>query len=300
MEEFEREYWLEVELQHPKGWSIGAVGGSVTTGFFRIDSRTAIKLDLKWEKQMEEKRVRSKVQPVLVVNKFIEGYARKFRKKTEVYEKGSVEVCGHKAYFARWRNDTEVATVSWICNEENKVFLLNYYFEPGEEWEKVASWLIPGITCHTPESFWKYRLFGVNFKIPKDYKFFAGKLTIGRPVLIFKNKENTLVVHWCYFAKEFLSMYEDLLEWCKKEIPKEIYAAIGGFSPHRLKPDEAGKLAMVETERRGILGKSLRVKIVKIWHDTDSNRIFLTGYSGPQEGIEDLEELEKSIKFQLD
>lgn len=300
MEELEKEYWLEVELQHPKGWSIGAVGGSLTSGFFRIDSRSAIKLDIKWERQSEEKRVKTRVQPVLVVNNFIEGYSRRARKKTEIYDKGSFEVCGHKAYFARWRNDAEIATISWICSEENKVFLLNYYFEPDEEWEKVVTWLIPGIVCHTPENFWKYCLFGVEFKIPKKYKFFTGKLTIGRPVLIFKSGENILVIHWCYFAREFLSMYENLFEWCKKEVPKEVHMMIVGFSPHKLKPDETGKLLVVETERRGIFSKVMRVRIVKIWHDSDSNRIFLVGYLGSQENIEDLDELEKSIKFQLD
>jgi hypothetical protein len=299
MEALEKEYWLEVELQHPKGWSLGAGGGGITKGFFRIDSRTAIKIDVKWEKQSEEKRFKAKVQPVLVVNNFIEDYAKQFRKKTEVHEKGSVEICGHKAYFARWSSDTDIVTISWVCNDENKVFLLNYYLEPDEAWEKVAAWLIPGIVCHTQENFWKYCLFGVEFKIPKEYKFLTGKLTIGRPVLVFKGGENILVIHWCYFAKEFLSMYKDLLEWCKKEIPREVYVAIRGFSPLRLKPDELGKLLMVETER-SLIGRSARTRIVKVWHDTDSNRIFLIGYFGSQERIEDFDESEKSIKFRIE
>lgn len=297
MEELEKESWLEVELQHPKGWSLAAEAGGVTKGFLRIDSKTSQKLDVKWEKQITVKKIKPKIQPMLVINNFIEGYAKQLKKKAEIHERGNAEVCGHNAYFAKWWSGTDIVTLSWVCSDEEKVFLLNYYLEPGEKWEEVSTWLIPGIVCHTSERFWKYRLFGVEFKIPKEYKLFNRRLTLGRPVMVFKNGEKTLVLHWCYFAREYLSKYKNLLEWSKREIPKEVYSAIRDLNYNKLKPEESGRLIVEERGQSGLLGRRTIVKTVRIWHETAFNKIFLSGYSGPQENMDDLEELEKSINF---
>jgi hypothetical protein len=300
MENLEKEYWLEVELQHPKGWSLTAEAGGITSGFFKISSKTSMKLDLKWEKQLTDKRMKPKIQPMLVINKFIENYAKKTRKKAEIYERGDAEVCGHKAYFARWKSDMDMVALSWVCDEEDKVFLINYYLEPGEEWGEIATWLIPGIVCHTSEKFWKYYLFGVEFKIPKGYKLYDRKLALGKPVMVFRNERRMLMLHWCYFAKEYLLKYKNLLEWTKKEIPKEVYVAIKGLNHKKLKSDETGKLTIVERKQSKFLRRGIIVKTVKIWYDADSNKIFLIGYSGPEANYDDLDKLEKSISFKME
>lgn len=303
MEDFEKECWLEVELQRPKGWFLAAESGGVLDGYFRIDSKESVKLEVKWEKQTREKRVKTKVQPMIVINGFIENYMRKSKKrdKAEVYGRGNIEICSHNAYFVRWQADTETVTSSWVCENEKKVFLLNYYLEPNEEWENVVSWLIPGLVCHTPEEFWKYRLSGVEFKVAKGYALQNRKLLLGRPALVFKNKDKTLLIHWSYFAKETLFKYKgSLLEWSKKEIPKEVHSFMKGLSYNKLKSDEkTGKLVMEDMVRGAALIRRA-VKTMRIWHDSDSNRIFLVGYLGPKEDTGDLEELEASIKFELD
>ncbi len=303
MENFERECWLEVELQHPKGWVLAAESGGVLNGYFRLDSKTSVKLEVKWEKQTVEKKIKPKVQPVIVINSFIEDYMTRLKKKgkAEVYKRGNVDVCNHNAYFARWLGNTDIVTLSWVCENENKVFLLNYYLEPGEEWENVISWLAPGFACHTPEKFWRYRLFGVEFKVPKEYALQNRKLLLGRPTIAFKNKGRTLMLYWSSFAKETLSKYKDLLEWSKKEVSREVQTFMKGLNYNKLKPDEkTGKMVVEDRERGGFLSSRKNIKTIRIWHDTVSNRIFLIGYSGPQENIIDLDELEESISFEPD
>ncbi|MGB9718037.1 MAG: hypothetical protein ACPL4E_06300 [Thermoproteota archaeon] len=302
MEEFEKEYWLEVELQHPKGWVLAAESGGMLDGYFRIDSKTTAKLEVKWEKQASERKPRTKVQPMIVINKFIEDYMTraKRRGKAEVYERGSARICEHNAYFARWRDIGDIVTISWVCENESKVFLLNYYLEPGEKWEDVASWLVPGFICHTPEKFWRYRLIGVEFNVPKGYSLQTRKLLLGKPIVVFKTRDRTLLIHWSTFARETLAKYRNLAEWAKKEVPKEVRTVMKGLNYDRLKLDEkTGKMVVEETGREFFGGKKT-VKTSRVWCDSDSNRIFLTGYSGPQESISDLEELEKSIRFKPD
>jgi len=302
MEGFVKECWLEVELQHPQGWLLAAESGGMQDGYFRIDSKTAAKIEVKWEKQALERKTRTKVQPMIVINKFIENYMAKVKKKgkAEVYERGNARICEHNAYFARWRDTGDVVTLSWVCENENKVFLLNYYLEPGEKWEDVASWLIPGLVCHTPEKFWRYRLIGVEFKVPKGYALQTRKLLLGRPVVVFKTKNKMLLIHWSSFARETLAKYKSLVEWAKREVPREARTAMKGLNYGKLKPDEKTGKMMVEETGRAFLSSKKTVKTLRIWHDSGSNRIFLTGYSGPQENISDLEELEKSIRFEPD
>jgi hypothetical protein len=302
MEGFVKEGWLEVELQHPKGWLLAAESGGMLDGYFRIDSKTAAKIEVKWEKQVPERKTRTKVQPMIVINKFIENYMAKVKRKgkAEVYERGNARICEHNAYFARWRDTGDIVTLSWVCENENKVFLLNYYLEPGEKWEDVAAWLIPGVVCHTSEKFWRYHLVGVEFKVPKGYALQNRKLLLGRPMVVFKNRDRVLLLHWSSFARETLAKYKNLLEWSKKEIPKEVRTAAKGFNFNKLKLDEAtGKLIAEETDR-GFLSIRKNTRILRVWYDSGSNRIFLTGYWGPQENISDLEEIEKSIRFEPD
>ncbi len=299
MENFEKEYWLEVELQHPKGWVLAAESGGMLDGYFRVDSKTAVKLEVKWEKQASDRRAKAKVQPMVVINKFIEDYMTRAKRKgkAEVYERGSARICEHNAYFARWRDVGDIVTLSWVCEDEKKVFLLNYYLEPGEKWEDVASWLIPGFVCHTSEKFWRYRLIGVEFKVPKGYALQTRKLLLGKPIVVFKAGGKTLLIHWSTFARETLAKYKNLVEWAKKEVPKEVGSIMKGLKYDKLKPEEeTGKMMLEETERTFFSGKTT-VKTLRIWHDSDSNRIFLTGYTGPRENMIDLEELEKSIVF---
>ncbi|NHV98061.1 MAG: hypothetical protein HA496_00275 [Thaumarchaeota archaeon] len=304
MENFEKEYWLEVELQHPKGWVLAAESGGILDGYFRVDSKTAAKLEVKWEKQASEGKARSKVQPMVVINRFIEDYMKRTgarsKIKAEVYERGNANICEHNAYFARWRGIGDVATLSWVCEDENKVFLVNYYLEPGEKWEDVAGWLIPGLVCHTSEKFWRYRLIGVEFKIPKGYALQTRRLLLGRPVAVFKAGEKTLLIHWSTFAREILAKYKSLVEWAKKEAPKEVGSVMKGLKYDMLKPDEKTGKMVVEETGRTFFGGRTTVKTLRIWHDSGSNRIFLTGYSGPRDSMTDLEELEKSIVFKPD
>lgn len=302
MEKFEKECWLEVELQHPKGWGLAAESGGILDGYFRIDSKTAAKIEVKWERQKLGRKAKMKVQPMIVVNRFIEDYMNRVKRrgKAEVYERGNARICEHNAYFAIWHNIGDIVTISWICENEEKVFLLNYYLEPGEKWEDVASWLVPGVVCHTSEKFWRYRLVGVEFKVPKGYVLQSRKLLLGKPTMIFKNEDKVLLIHWSSFGKETLSKYKDLIEWSKKEVPKEVRDAIKGLNYDKLKLDEeTGKMAMTEI-KRAFLGSRKILKTLRVWLDSGSNRIFVTGYLGPKEGAGDLEEFEKSISFKPD
>lgn len=301
MENLERVCWLEVELRHPKGWSMTAEGGGITNGYLKIDSRIRTKIELKWERLSTKKEAKLELQPPVLVNRFIEEQERKLKKKklkVEILEKSSVEVCGHKAYLVRWQGEVETLSFSWICREEIKTFLVSYYLEPGEKIEDVKNWLIPSITCHTSESYWKYRLFGVEFKIPKEYKLQYRKLVIGKPLMVFRNSA-TLVIYWSYFAREILSNYGSLLQWSKREIPGELERAMKGLNRDKLKLEEGERLSLEEKVYIGF-GKEPFVKKIVIWHDSNSNKIFVLGYLGPREGLELLNDVEKSIVFKPD
>ncbi|MGQ9478646.1 MAG: hypothetical protein ACUVQ0_01320 [Thermoproteota archaeon] len=305
IENFEKEYWLEVMLQHPKGWSINAEGGGLNDGYFRIDSRTSVKLEVKWEKYASlGKQVESKMQPVVIVNKFIDEYFRKAKKKInpEIYGHEDIDVYGHKAYLIKWKGETNMATFSWLCDKEKKAFLVNYFMEPGEVWNKVAEWLIPGIVCHTEESFWKYRLFGIEFNVPKEYKLQERKLILGKPLMIFRSGRKTLLIYWTFFGREILSKYnKNLLEWAKKEMPREVFTLIKRIKYDRFKHDEKEGLVFEERKKGNLPITGVNViKVLKIRYDDDLNKIFVTGYLGPEENIDELETLEKNIVFKVD
>lgn len=293
--------WLEVEFECPKGWTIAAESGGLTEAYMRIDSKTAPKFEIKWERIKKG----AKIYPHTIVDNFIETYKKKSVKrktKVEILESDSLKVCEHKAVFTRWKALAEAVTMAWVCNEENKAFLLGYYLEPGEQWASVASWLVPGIVCHTANDYWRYRLLGTEFKVKKGYWISKRVFMVGKVTLLFKNRDGaSLLLHWSSFAKELLAKNQNLIKWFRREGPKEVKEVIKDVSGDKLRLSDIGSEAFFEKElSKGLMMKKVIREALRLWHDSTNNRIFLTCYSGPEDTFKDLEFLEGSIVVELE
>jgi len=289
-----------VEFIYPRDWTIAAESGGMAEAYMRIDSPKAPKIEIKWERIKKG----AKIYPHTIVNNFIETYKKNAKRKTkvEILESGTLRVCDHKAVFTRWKAESEVITLAWICNEENKAFLLGYYLEPGEQWTDISSWLAPGIVCHTASEYWSYRLLGTEFKIRKGYWISKRTLMVGKVTLLFKNKDGaSLLLHWSSFARELLAKHQDLVKWFRRDGPKEVKEVIKTVPGDKLKINEAGNEATFESkDSKGLIVRKVIHEALRMWHDQTNNRIFLTCYSGPESTFSDLELLEKSITVEIE
>lgn len=289
-----------MEFNYPRDWTIAAESGGLAEAYMRIDSPRAPKIEIKWERIKKG----TKIYPHTIVNNFIETYKKNAKRKTkvEIIESGTLKVSDHKAVFTRWRAEMEAVTLAWICNEENKAFLLGYYLEPGEQWMDIASWLAPGIVCHTADDYWRCRLLGTEFKIRKGYWISKRVLMVGKVTLLFKNKDGAaLLLHWSSFAKELLAKNQDLVRWFKRDGPKEVKEVIKTIPEDKLKVNEVGNEATFDKQvSKGLLMRKAIRENLRIWHDQVNNRIFLTCYSGPESKFSDLEALESSIMVEIE
>jgi len=202
--------WLEVSLKVPSDWELVADSGGITEAYMRIDSPSNVKLELKWE------RVKKKVPdffPYLTLDNYIKSITKDSKQKVnpKILEKGNAKVNDHKAAFYRWQfGSSNFVTLSWICEPESKVFLLQYTLDEGEDKSSLLPEIVKSVLCHTNESFYPFEIFGVSFEIPKEFHLFKRKLAIGKAELYFMSQDSKILVNWIGLANYQIKKYGSL------------------------------------------------------------------------------------------
>ena len=222
--------WLEVSFKVPSNWELVADSGGITEAYIRIDSPSSVKLELKWE------RVKKKVSdffPYLTLDNYIKAVVKDTKQKAsqKILEKGNAKVNDHKAAFYRWQiGSSNFVTLSWICEPESKVFLLQYTLDQGEDKSSILPEIIKSILCHNNKDFYSFEIFDVSFKVPKDFHLSRRKLAIGKAELYFLGQDSKALVSWISLASYQIKKYGFLGKTVLNLMSDAVKACDGGFS----------------------------------------------------------------------
>lgn len=272
--------WLEVSLKVPSDWELVADSGGITEAYMRIDSPKSVKLELKWE------RINKKVSdffPYLTLDNYIKSITKDSKQKVshKVLEKGNAKVNEHKAAFYRWQfGSSNFVTLSWICEPESKIFLLQYTLDKGEDKSSLLPEIVKSILCHNDESVYLFEIFGVSFRIPKEFHLSKRKLAIGKAELYFLSQDSKILIAWVGLANYQIKKYGFLGKAVSNLMSEAVKSCDGDFSSllKAIKPtDNFISLEKTNHPLLPILGKakflSLDVKL-----DEFSNKIFLVAF----------------------
>jgi hypothetical protein len=272
--------WLEVSFKVPSDWELVADSGGITEAYMRIDSPSSVKLEIKWE------RVKKKVSdffPYLTLDNYIKSITKDSKQKVnpKILEKGNAKVNEHKAAFYRWQfGSSNFVTLSWVCEPESKIFLLQYTLDEGEDKSSILPEIVKSVSCHNKESFYPFEIFDVSFAIPKEFHLSKRKLAIGKAELYFLSQDSKILVTWVGLANYQIKKYGFLGKAVSNLMSEAVKACDNDFSSllKAIKPtDNFISLEKTNHPSLPILGKATFLSLdAKL--DELSNKIFLVAF----------------------
>jgi len=287
--------WLETSLQVPDDWDLIAESGGINEAYMRFDSVDRIRMELKWERTKK----RGEAMPLLAVDGYIKEVTKsaKAKKSANVVEKGNAKVAGHKAYYNMWElKDEWFITTCWLCPDEGKMFLVQYFLAPGENKSDRFEEILRGVECHMEGDFYNYRLFGARFQTPKGYQLSARKILVGRVRTSFVHVDSMLYLSWVGMAKEQLKKHETIGRFFKSVEAPDVRSmgGIGSLANKVKEEDEEVDLHSITKPMVPFLSKPKHCRL-KVSFDENSNKLFTSGYACVPDEVERAETFMASV-----
>lgn len=287
--------WLETSLQIPDDWDLITESGGINEAYMRFDSVDRIRMELKWERTKK----RGEAMPLLTIDGYIKEVTKSTKSKTpaSVVEKGNAKVAGHKAYYSMWKlEDASFITTCWLCPDEGKMVLVQYFLAPGESKSDLFEDILRGIECHTEGDFYNYRLLGARFQVPKGYQISARKILVGRVKTSFLHVDSALYLSWVGMAREQLKKHTTIGRFFKsiEESDVKSTGAIGSLAKKVKDEDEEIDLRSIVNPTVPFLSKPKHCRL-KVSFDESFNKLFTSGYACKSDEVERAETFMGSV-----
>ena len=278
--------WLEMSIVVPDNWDLVAESGGLSEAFMRFDSVDRTQMELKWERTKK----RGEALPLLALDGYIKEVTKsmKDKKSVDVIEKGNARVSDHKASYSSWKvKDDSFITACWLCPNEGKMVLIQYFLAPGETKGGQFEEILRGIQCHTDGNFYFYKLFGSKFQAPKDYRLSTRKILVGRFRASFVHGTSLLYFSSVGLAKEQLKKHKTLGQFFNSGEAKEVkkIPGIGALAKKVKDTDETIDLSQASKGSIPFI-TGARQDRLRISLDEGFNKIFIAGYSCKPDEVE--------------
>lgn len=287
--------WLEMSVQVPDDWDLVAESGGISEAYMRFDSVDRVRMEIKWERTKK----RGEAMPVLAIDGYIKEATKsvKDKKSVSVIEKGNARVAGHKASYSMWKiKDEFFITTCWLCQDEGKIVLAQYFLAPGESKSDQFEEVLRGIECHTEGDFYNYRLFGVKFQVPKGFQPSTRKILVGRVRTSFVRMDSILYLSWVAMAREQLRKHKTIGRFFNSSEASNVKSigGIGALAKKVKDDDEAIDLSSVVNPKIPFLSKPKHSRL-KVIFDENFNKLFITGYACKPDDVEKAEAFMSSV-----
>jgi len=292
--------WLEVRLKIPDDWELTAESGGLNDAYMRFNSIEKIKMEVRWE----HVKKKGEALPYTAIENFLKSVVKSSKEKaaTKVTEKGNAKVAGHRAAYYIWSmKDARYVTMSWLCQDEGKLMLLQYGLEEAEAKEELFEEILKNISCHTDLDSYEYEVLGVSFKAPKGYHLTKRKIMLGKVYLFFTKEGSQLYVCWSGLAKEQLRNYKGLGNFFLSMEAGDVRTMGKGMSELLKKVKTNDMSIELESVSKGMIPviSKEKVNFLRVYLDESSNRIFTVAFSVLRNDEQMARSFAESIKAKL-
>jgi len=288
--------WLEMSMVVPDDWDLVAESGGLAEAYMKFDSVDRTRMELKWERTKK----RGEALPLLALDGYIKEVTKSMKNKKllNVIEKGNARVSDHRASYSLWTiQDESFITACWLCPNEGKLVLVQYFLAPGETKSDQFEEILREVQCHTDGDFYSYRLFGVKFQVPKDYRLSTRKILVGRVRASFVHGSSLLYFSSVGLAKEQLKKHKTLGRFFNSSEASEVrkMAGIGALAKKVKDTDEVIDLSQASKGTIPFISGARRNRL-KISLDEAFNKVFIAGYSCKPDEAERADTFIRSIE----
>jgi len=288
--------WLETSLQIPDDWDLIAESGGINEAYMRFDSVDRVRMELKWERTKK----RGEAMPLLAIDGYVKEVTKstKDKKPANVVEKGNAKVAGHKAYYSMWGlKDERFITTCWLCPDDGKMVLVQYFLAPGESKSDRFEDILRGVECHTEGDFYDYELFGARFQVPKGYQLSARKILVGRVRTSFVHVDSALYLSWVGMAKEQLKKHTTIGRFFRSVEAPDVRSigGIGSLAKKVKDDDDEIDLRSIIKPMVPFLSKPKHCRL-RVSFDEEFNKLFTSGYACKPDEVEKAEAFMGSVE----
>lgn len=267
--EFKPFGWRHFEANVPEDWGLTKEGGSKGQGFFQLEDRYNVRMEVAWQYAPFEKAP----DPYETFNNYVKDLGKKMKKlkllEPTLVKKEEYEVYGHEGMHGLFKAGVWVnSTYIWYCEIMEKMFTLTLLHKVDEEFNDIERQIVESIKCHyKPGEKALWTMYKMGVRIPADFYLVSARFTTGLSYILWRNKEEQQVllsVFYAPFSSRILRDFGSVDKLLNKFVKKDILGKYAKF----------GKIKSEEKKLNGLRGHEFSSSIMTFSFD----RIMLKGY----------------------
>lgn len=228
--------WQRITVWVPPEWSLGALGGDVRSGYFRLDDSHGPRLEVKWEQPKP-----GALDVGKAVEKYLKGLEREARRRRASWEaqrstpllskrkkKKPMLECFH------WRADVQGHGAIWYCDVCDRLVMTQVLGPLEENVEPLARQVLLSLEDHSQEEGWDtWSAYELLCQVPSEYLLEEQQMKTGLMELRFIAGKRSLRI--ARFGLANLLLREvDLGTWCAHQRRRE-------WAPFSLEEEEVAR-----------------------------------------------------------
>lgn len=162
--------WFGVVVKTPPDWNLGAFSGDDTEGYYRVDSPDGAAVEIRWQTKkgsVDLEGVREQYCKKLTKNSKKTKIPIEFSKKPKILQ--GIRPAGRVPLIFGWTADRQAVGAIWACPKCDKV-VIGQVMWPLDKGKVPAAEILDSIQDHPVEGISTWSLYGLNAKIPSDFK----------------------------------------------------------------------------------------------------------------------------------
>lgn len=171
----------------PEDWCLVAVSGDDKEGYFRIDSTKTLLLEVKWSKFTGKANLQDRLKV------YLEGLKKKAKKSNLTFDY-KIKVKDEDNINFTWKSDRKAQGRIWKCDNCGRILIAQLSGTINEDISIEASKIFPTFIDHSDDNWKIWGIYGLVTEVPPDYMLEAHQLRTGYIQLVFKKKNDKIVI----------------------------------------------------------------------------------------------------------
>ena len=179
--------WQGIVADVPEDWCLAAVSGDEKEGYFRIDSTKTLILEAKWSKFTGKANLNGRVTT------YLEGLKKK-AKKNKLNFDYKIKTKDEDIINFSWKSDRKAQGRIWKCENCGRILIAQLSGALNEDISIEASKIFPTFIDHSDDNWRIWGIYGLVTEVPPDYVLETHQLKTGYIQLVFKKKNDKIVI----------------------------------------------------------------------------------------------------------
>lgn len=179
--------WQGIVADVPEDWCLAAVSGEGKEGYFRIDSTGTLVLEVKWSKFTGKANLHGRLTA------YLESLKKK-AKKSKLGFDYKINAKNEDTINFTWKSDRKAQGRIWKCDACGRILIAQLSGALNDDISIEASKIFSTFIDHSEDNWKIWGIYGLVTEVPPDYVLEKHQLMSGYIQLVFKKKNDKIVI----------------------------------------------------------------------------------------------------------